>query len=65
MVRVEYAGVYSVDASVSAAVVQTAVTGVCQRGDTRRNRRDPGNPPSRANAYIIREVDVRQARPHR
>ena len=65
MVSVEYAGAYSVDASASTAVVQMAGTGVCQRGDTRRSKREPGRPPSRAKAYIIRDVEVMHANPHR
>ena len=42
-----------------------ALTGVFHRGDTRRSAREAGSPPSRANAYIMRDVDVMQASPHR
>jgi len=57
--------VYSVDANASATVVQMAATGVFHLGDTRLSAREAGSPPSRAKAYIMREVEVTQARPQR
>ena len=57
----ENAGAYSVPITVSAAPTQIATTGVRYTGLTVLSAFEKGSPPSRANAYVIRESDVSPA----
>jgi hypothetical protein len=57
----ENASPYSVTTMASVAETQIAGPGVRCAVLTRLSQREPGRPPSRANAYIIRDVDVTAA----
>src|SRR5262249_25276860 len=58
-----YASAQSPTASAAVADVHTATCGLWKRGDTCATNRDPGSPPSRANANSMRELDVTDDRP--
>ena len=46
------------------APLQIAAVGVRRVGETRASCVENGRPPSRANAYIMRDADVTVAKPH-
>src|SRR5262245_15391872 len=65
VVMVEYTGVYRVNAMASVLIVQMATEGVRWLALMRRSCFEKGRPPSRANAYVMREAEVTVASPQK